>query len=78
VLHWRPSTVLWDAGGIFRLVLTRAELSDNRYRFDYLDLLEATVIAGRNHDRNFDLIHIRNEKATKWMEFKSPAEMLVQ
>jgi putative ABC transport system permease protein len=70
--------ILWDAGGIFRV---GSDQSKN-YQiigidYDYLDLLEATVIAGRNYDRNFGSDSsslILNEKATKWMEFESPAE----
>ena len=70
--------ILWDAGGIFRV---GSDQSKN-YQilgidYDYLDLLEAKIIAGRNFDRSFltdSSSLILNEKATKWMEFGSPSD----
>jgi putative ABC transport system permease protein len=70
--------ILWDAGGIFRV---GSDQSKN-YQiigidYDYLDLIGAGIIAGRNFDRSFGSDSsslILNEKAAKWMEFKSPAE----
>ncbi len=69
--------ILWDAGGIFRV---GSDQSKN-YQiigidYDYLDILDAEIIAGRNFDRSFSDSSslILNEKATKWMEFESPSE----
>jgi putative ABC transport system permease protein len=71
--------ILWDAGGIFRV---GSDQSKN-YQiigidYDYLDLLGADIIAGRNFDRSFSDSSslILNEKATKWMEFESPSEAI--
>ena len=72
--------ILWDAGGIFRV---GSDQSKN-YQiigidYDYLDLLGADIIAGRNFDRSFSTDSsslILNEKATRWMEFSSPEEAL--
>ncbi len=70
--------ILWDAGGIFRVGSDQSKnYQITGIDYDYLDLLEATVIAGRNFDRSFGSDSsslILNEKATKWMEFESPAE----
>lgn len=69
--------ILWDAGGIFRV---GSDQSKN-YQiigidYDYLDLLGAEIVAGRNFDRSFSDSSslILNEKATRWMEFNSPGE----
>jgi len=70
--------ILWDAGGIFRV---GSEQSKN-YQiigidYDYLDLLGAKIIAGRNFDRSYSSDSsslILNEKAVKWMGFGSSAE----
>ena len=69
--------ILWDAGGIFRV---GSDQSKN-YQivgidYDYLDLLGASIIAGRNFDRSFSDSSslILNEKATKWMGFGSSEE----
>ncbi|MEI6047974.1 MAG: ABC transporter permease [Bacteroidota bacterium] len=73
--------ILWDAGGIFRV---GSDQSKN-YQivgidYDYLDLLGAKIIAGRNFDRTFSDSSslILNEKATKWMGFVSPEESVNQ
>ena len=73
--------ILWDAGGIFRV---GSDQSKN-YQivgidYDYLDLLEAKIIAGRSFDRSFSDSSslILNEKATKWMGFGSPGEAVNQ
>jgi len=70
--------ILWDAGGIFRVGSDQSKnYQITGIDYDYLDLLEATVIAGRNFDRSFGSDSsslILNEKATKWMEFESPSE----
>jgi putative ABC transport system permease protein len=74
--------ILWDAGGIFRV---GSDQSKN-YQiigidYDYLDLLEAKIIAGRNFDRSFfsdSSSLLLNEKATKWMGFRSPDEAVNQ
>lgn len=74
--------ILWDAGGIFRV---GSDQSKN-YQiigidYDYLGLLEAKIIAGRNFDRSFSSDSasiILNEKATKWMDFESPEEAVNQ
>ncbi len=74
--------ILWDAGGIFRV---GSDQSKN-YQivgidYDYLDLLEAKIIAGRNFDRSFTSDSsslILNEKAVKWMGFGSPDEAVNQ
>ncbi len=73
--------ILWDAGGIFRV---GSDQSKN-YQivgidYDYLDLLEAKIIAGRNFDRSFSDSSslILNVKATKWMGFASPEEAVSQ
>ena len=70
--------IWWDAGGIFRV---GSDQSKN-YQiigidYDYIDLLEAEIIAGRNFDRSYSSDSsslILNEKATKWMEFESPSD----
>ncbi len=69
--------ILWDAGGIFRV---GSDQSKN-YQilgidYNYLDLLEAEIIAGRNFDRTFSDSSslILNEKAVKWMGFSKPDE----
>jgi putative ABC transport system permease protein len=70
--------ILWDAGGIFRV---GSDQSKN-YQiigidYDYLDLIGARIIAGRNFDRSFGSDSsslILNEKAVLWMEFESPAQ----
>jgi len=70
--------ILWDAGGIFRV---GSDQSKN-YQilgvdYDYLDLFEAKIIAGRNFDRSFSTDSsslIINEKASKWLGFNSPDE----
>lgn len=70
--------ILWDAGGIFRV---GSDQSKN-YQivgidWDYLNLLEAKIIAGRNFEKSYSTDSsslILNEKATKWMEFASPEE----
>jgi putative ABC transport system permease protein len=73
--------ILWDAGGIFRV---GSDQSKN-YQivgidYDYLDLLDANIIAGRNFDRSFSDSSslIMNEKAVKWMGFASPQEAVGQ
>jgi putative ABC transport system permease protein len=74
--------ILWDAGGIFRV---GSDQSKN-YQiigidYDYLGLLEAKIIAGRNFDRSFSSDSsslILNVKATKWMDFGSPEEAVNQ
>jgi len=74
--------ILWDAGGIFRV---GSDQSKN-YQivgidYDYLDLLGAKIIAGRNFDRSFSSDSsslILNEKATKWMGFGSAEEAVNQ
>ncbi|RPJ55376.1 MAG: FtsX-like permease family protein [Dehalococcoidia bacterium] len=73
--------ILWDAGGIYRV---GSDQSKN-YQiigidYDYLDLLEAKIVAGRNFDPSFSDSSslILNVKATKWMEFKSPEEAVNQ
>jgi putative ABC transport system permease protein len=73
--------ILWDAGGIFRV---GSDQSKN-YQivgidYDYLDLLKANIIAGRNFDRSFSDSSslILNEKAVKWMGFESPLEAVGQ
>jgi putative ABC transport system permease protein len=70
--------ILWDAGGIFRV---GSDQSKN-YQivgidYDYLDLLGAKIIAGRNFDRSYTSDSssiILNEKAVKWMGFSSSEE----
>jgi len=71
--------ILWDAGGIFRV---GSDQSKN-YQiigidYDYLDLLGARIIAGRNFSRSFSDSSslILNEKAARWMEFESPSEAI--
>ncbi len=72
--------ILWDAGGIFRV---GSDQSKN-YQiigidYDYLDLLEAKILAGRNFDRSYGTDStslILNEKAVKWMGFASPEEAI--
>lgn len=73
--------ILWDAGGIFRV---GSDQSKN-YQivgidYDYLGVLEANIIAGRNFDRSFSDSSslILNEKAVKWMGFASPQEAVGQ
>ncbi len=67
--------ILWDAGGIFRV---GSDQSKN-YQiigidYDYLGLLEAKIIAGRNFDRSYSdsASLILNETATRWMGFETP------
>ena len=62
--------ILWDAGGIFRV---GSDQSKN-YQilgidYDYLNLLNARIISGRNFDKTFSDSSslILNEKAVKWM-----------
>jgi putative ABC transport system permease protein len=70
--------ILWDAGGIFRV---GSDQSKN-YQiigidYDYLDMIEAEIIAGRNFDRSFSTDSsslILNKKATEWMEFESASQ----
>lgn len=72
--------ILWDAGGIFRV---GSDQSKN-YQiigidYDYLDLLGASLVAGRNFDRSYSTDSsslILNERATQWMEFESPSEAI--
>lgn len=72
--------ILWDAGGIFRV---GSDQSKN-YQivgidYDYLDLLKAKIVAGRNFDQSFSSDSsslILNEKAVKWMEFGSSEEAI--
>ncbi|HUW92322.1 MAG TPA: ABC transporter permease [Bacteroidales bacterium] len=73
--------ILWDAGGIFRV---GSDQSKN-YQiigidYDYLPLLEAQIVAGRNFDRSFSdsASLILNETATRWMGFESPEEAVNQ
>ncbi len=73
--------ILWDAGGIFRV---GSDQSKN-YQilgvdYDYIPLLEAEIIAGRNFDRTFSDSSslILNETAVRWMDFASPAEAVNQ
>jgi putative ABC transport system permease protein len=73
--------ILWDAGGIFRV---GSDQSRN-YQiigidYNYLDLLGAKIIAGRNFDRSFadSSSLLLNEKAVKWMGFGSPEEAVNQ
>jgi putative ABC transport system permease protein len=74
--------ILWDAGGIFRV---GSDQSKN-YQiigidYDYLSLLEAKIVAGRNFERSFSSDSsslILNEKAAKWMDFGSPEEAVNQ
>jgi putative ABC transport system permease protein len=70
--------ILWDAGGIFRV---GSDQSKN-YQiigidYDYFDMIEAEIIAGRNFDRSFSTDSsslILNKKATEWMEFESASQ----
>ncbi len=72
--------ILWDAGGIFRV----GSHQSKNYQiigidYDYLDLLGAEVIAGRNFDKSYSTDSsslILNEKATRWMDFSSPDEAI--
>jgi len=73
--------ILWDAGGIFRV---GSDQSKN-YQivgidYDYLELFEAKIIAGRSFDKSFSDSSslVLNEKATKWMGFGSPDEAVNQ
>ena len=74
--------ILWDAGGIFRVGSGQSK----NYQivgidYDYLDLLEAKIISGRNFDSSFSSDSsslILNEKAVKWMEFGSSEEAINQ
>lgn len=73
--------ILWDAGGIFRV---GSDQSKN-YQiigvdYDYLPLLEAEIIAGRNFDRSFSDSSslILNETAVRWMGFESPQDAVNQ
>lgn len=67
--------ILWDAGGIFRV---GSDQSKN-YQiigidYDYIPLLEAKIVAGRNFDRTFSdsASLLLNETAVRWMGFESP------
>lgn len=73
--------ILWDAGGIFRV---GSDQSKN-YQiigidYDYLPLLGAEIIAGRNFDRSFSDSSslILNETAVRWMGFESSEEAVNQ
>jgi len=73
--------ILWDAGGIFRVGTDQSK----NYQiigidYDYLDLLQAKTISGRNFERSFSDSSslILNEKATKWMGFETPEEAVNQ
>lgn len=73
--------ILWDAGGIFRV---GSDQSKN-YQiigidYDYLPLLGATIVAGRNFDRSFSDSSslILNETAVSWMGFESPEDAVNQ
>ncbi|HBE40527.1 MAG TPA: hypothetical protein DDW27_04865 [Bacteroidales bacterium] len=73
--------ILWDAGGIFRV---GSDQSKN-YQiigidYDYIPLLEAEIIAGRNFDRTFSDSSslLLNETAVRWMEFESPGAAVDQ
>ncbi|MCJ7821379.1 MAG: ABC transporter permease, partial [Bacteroidales bacterium] len=73
--------ILWDAGGIFRV---GSDQSKN-YQiigidYDYLPLLEAKIIAGRNFDRTFSDSSslLLNETAVRWMGFESAEEAVNQ
>jgi len=73
--------ILWDAGGIFRV---GSDQSKN-YQiigidYDYIPLLEAEIIAGRNFDRTFSdsASLLLNETAVRWMGFESPDEAVNQ
>lgn len=73
--------ILWDAGGIFRV---GSDQSKN-YQiigidYDYLGLLEAKIICGRNFDRSYSDSSslILNEMATRWMGFEIPEEAVNQ
>ncbi|TFH48352.1 MAG: ABC transporter permease, partial [Bacteroidia bacterium] len=73
--------ILWDAGGIFRV---GSDQSKN-YQiigidYDYLPLLEAEIIAGRNFDRTFSDSSslLLNETAVRWMGFESAEEAVNQ
>ncbi|MRR21767.1 FtsX-like permease family protein [bacterium] len=73
--------ILWDAGGIFRV---GSDQSKN-YQiigidYDYIPLLEAEIIAGRNFDRTFSDSSslLLNETAVRWMDFESPGEAVNQ
>jgi putative ABC transport system permease protein len=73
--------ILWDAGGIFRV---GSDQSKN-YQilgidYDYIPLLEAEIVAGRNFDRTFSDSSslLLNETAVRWMEFESPAAAVDQ
>lgn len=73
--------ILWDAGGIFRV---GSDQSKN-YQiigidYDYIPLLEAEIIAGRNFDRTFSDSSslLLNETAVKWMGFESSEEAVNQ
>jgi putative ABC transport system permease protein len=73
--------ILWDAGGIFRV---GSDQSKN-YQiigidYDYLPLLEAEIIAGRNFDMTFSDSSslLLNETAVRWMGFETPEEAVNQ
>jgi len=73
--------ILWDAGGIFRV---GSDQSKN-YQiigidYDYIPLLEAKIIAGRNFDRTFSDSSslLLNETAVKWMGFETSEEAVNQ
>lgn len=73
--------ILWDAGGIYRM---GAEQSKN-YQiigvdYDYLPLLGARIVAGRNFDLSFSDSSslILNETAVRWMGFESPEDAVNQ
>jgi putative ABC transport system permease protein len=73
--------ILWDAGGIFRV---GSDQSKN-YQiigidYDYIPLLEAEIIAGRNFDRTFSDSSslLLNETAVRWMDFETSEEAVGQ
>jgi putative ABC transport system permease protein len=73
--------ILWDAGGIFRV---GSDQSKN-YQiigidYDYIPLLEAEIIAGRNFDRTFSDSSslLLNETAVRWMGFETSEEAVGQ
>lgn len=73
--------ILWDAGGIFRV---GSDQSKN-YQiigidYDYIPLLEADIIAGRNFDRTFSDSSslLLNETAVRWMDFRTSEDAVGQ
>ncbi len=73
--------ILWDAGGIFRV---GSDQSKN-YQiigidYDYIPLLEADIIAGRNFDRTFSDSSslLLNETAVRWMDFETSEDAVGQ